>query len=46
MISEVCPEMVALRHGWISADQLKALAEPLKKSGYGNYLIQLLENAC
>ena len=39
-----CPEEVAWRQGWISDDQLGDLAEPLKKSGYGHYLIQLLEN--
>jgi len=38
-----CPEEVAWRMGWISADQLVALASPLCKSGYGNYLLQLLE---
>ena len=38
-----CPEEVAWRMGWISADQLVALAEPLRKSGYGTYLLQLLE---
>ena len=38
-----CPEEVAWRMGWISADQLTALAEPLRKSGYGDYLLQLLE---
>ena len=38
-----CPEEVAWRMGWISADQLTALAEPLRKSGYGEYLLQLLE---
>jgi len=38
-----CPEEVAWRMGWISADQLMALAEPLRKSGYGEYLLQLLE---
>ena len=38
-----CPEEVAWRMGWISADQLSALAEPLRKSGYGEYLLQLLE---
>ena len=41
-----CPEEVAWRHGWISDDQLRALAEPLKKSGYGHYLSQLLGNGC
>jgi len=38
-----CPEEVAWRMGWITADQLTALAEPLRKSGYGDYLLQLLE---
>lgn len=32
-------EEVAWRMGYISTDQLKALAEPLRKSGYGNYLL-------
>jgi glucose-1-phosphate thymidylyltransferase len=39
-----CPEEVAWRQGWISADQLAALAAPLCKSGYGTYLMQLLES--
>ena len=38
-----CPEEVAWRLGWISVDQLAALAAPLRKSGYGDYLLQLLE---
>ncbi len=38
-----CPEEVAWRQGWISAEQLDSLAQPLKKSGYGTYLLQLLE---
>ena len=38
-----CPEEVAWRLGWISSDQLAALAAPLRKSGYGDYLLQLLE---
>ena len=32
------PEQTAFEQGFISAEQLTALAEPLKKSGYGNYL--------
>jgi glucose-1-phosphate thymidylyltransferase len=38
-----CPEEVAWRQGWISSNQLEQLAQPLKKSGYGSYLLQLLE---
>jgi glucose-1-phosphate thymidylyltransferase len=38
-----CPEEVAWRMGWINDDQLCALAEPLQKSGYGTYLLRLLE---
>jgi len=33
-----CPEEIAFRQGWISREQLLALAEPLTKSGYGDYL--------
>jgi glucose-1-phosphate thymidylyltransferase len=38
-----CPEEVAWRLGWIDAGQLERLAGPLKKSGYGDYLLALLE---
>ena len=38
-----CPEEVAWRMGWISGAQLEALALALRKSGYGDYLLQLLE---
>ena len=38
-----CPEEVAYRMGWISAAQLEQLAQPLRKSGYGDYLLKLLE---
>jgi glucose-1-phosphate thymidylyltransferase len=37
-----CPEEVAYRMGYISAEELLALAAPLEKSGYGHYLKQLL----
>lgn len=37
-----CPEEIAYRMGYINAEQLKALAEPLRKSGYGVYLLNLL----
>ena len=38
-----CPEEIAWRNGWISDEQLIALSQALKKSGYGRYLINLLE---
>jgi glucose-1-phosphate thymidylyltransferase len=38
-----CPEEIAFRQGWIHADQLAALAAPLKKNGYGQYLLNLLK---
>ncbi len=34
-------EEVAFRKGWIDADRLKAIAEPMKKNSYGDYLIRL-----
>ena len=37
-----CPEEVAYRMGWINAEQLEQLAQPLRKSGYGDYLLNLL----
>lgn len=37
-----CPEEVAWRLGWIDSEQLERLAQPLRKSGYGTYLLQLL----
>ncbi|RQO59283.1 glucose-1-phosphate thymidylyltransferase [Paucibacter sp. KBW04] len=37
-----CPEEIAFRSGWITADQLAALAQPLAKNGYGQYLQKLL----
>ncbi|MGH3658169.1 MAG: sugar nucleotidyltransferase, partial [Micromonosporaceae bacterium] len=38
-----CVEEVAWRQGLIDNDQLRALAEPLTKSGYGSYLLELLD---
>ncbi|SEJ78823.1 Glucose-1-phosphate thymidylyltransferase [Sphingobium sp. AP50] len=38
-----CPEEIAWRQGFIDDAQLEALAAPLRKSGYGNYLVKLLE---
>lgn len=38
-----CPEEIAWRAGWIDAAQLEALAQPLAKNGYGQYLLDLLK---
>jgi glucose-1-phosphate thymidylyltransferase len=38
-----CPEEVAWRAGFIDDAQLERLADPLKKNGYGRYLLQILE---
>lgn len=38
-----CVEEIAYRRGYISAEQVEALARPLEKSGYGEYLLRLLE---
>ncbi len=40
-----CPEEVAWRMGWIDSDRLEELAQPLKKSGYGTYLLQILADS-
>jgi glucose-1-phosphate thymidylyltransferase len=39
-----CPEEIAYFNRWIDAAQLRALAAPLAKSGYGQYLLSLLEH--
>jgi glucose-1-phosphate thymidylyltransferase len=38
-----CPEEIAFRKKWIDAAQLEQLAQPLKKNGYGQYLLRLLK---
>jgi glucose-1-phosphate thymidylyltransferase len=38
-----CPEEIAFRQGWINATQLEALAQPLAKNGYGQYLLKVLK---
>ena len=38
-----CIEEVAYRNGFITKEQLKTIAEPLIKSGYGNYLLNLIK---
>jgi glucose-1-phosphate thymidylyltransferase len=40
-----CPEEIAWRFGWIGAGELAALAEPLRKNAYGQYLLGLLAEA-
>ena len=37
-----CPEEIAWRNGFISAEQVETLAQPLAKNGYGQYLLRLL----
>jgi glucose-1-phosphate thymidylyltransferase len=39
-----CPEEIAWRHGWIDDAQVERLAQPLAKSGYGQYLLRLLQH--
>ena len=38
-----CPEEIAWRAGWIDAEQLNKLAQPMLKNGYGQYLARLLK---
>jgi len=39
-----CPEEIAWRNGWVSSEELEALARPLQKSGYGQYLLDVLQD--
>jgi glucose-1-phosphate thymidylyltransferase len=39
-----CPEEIAWRHGWIDDAQVERLAKPLAKSGYGQYLLRMLQH--
>lgn len=39
-----CPEEISYRCGYINREQLEKLAEPLKKNGYGQYLLRLLQD--
>jgi glucose-1-phosphate thymidylyltransferase len=39
-----CPEEVAYRNGWLSEAKLREIAQSLRKSGYGEYLIKLIED--
>ncbi|HPH65329.1 MAG TPA: glucose-1-phosphate thymidylyltransferase RfbA [Kofleriaceae bacterium] len=39
-----CPEEIAYRQGWITDTQVEALAKPLAKNGYGQYLLHMLKD--
>ena len=39
-----CPEEIAFNQNWINAEQLQCLAQPLLKTHYGQYLMQLLKS--
>jgi glucose-1-phosphate thymidylyltransferase len=39
-----CPEEIAYRSGWISAEQVEAMAKPMLKNGYGQYLMQIVKS--
>ncbi|WP_038312944.1 glucose-1-phosphate thymidylyltransferase RfbA [Kingella kingae] len=39
-----CLEEIAWRNGWLSSDKIRALAEPMKKNEYGQYLLRLVKN--
>ena len=39
-----CPEEIAFRSGWIDSRQLEALAQPMLKNGYGQYLLKVLND--
>lgn len=38
-----CPEEIAFRHQWIDSEQMKLLADPMLKNGYGQYLLRILD---
>ncbi|EHP6305452.1 glucose-1-phosphate thymidylyltransferase, partial [Escherichia coli] len=38
-----CPEEIAYRKGFIDAEKVKVLAEPLKKNAYGQYLLKMIK---
>jgi len=38
-----CPEEIAFRNGYIDSEQVRKIAEPLGKSGYGDYLLRMLD---
>ncbi|MCX7553456.1 glucose-1-phosphate thymidylyltransferase RfbA [Marinicella sp. S1101] len=42
-IKVACPEEIAFNQGWITADEVMQLAQPIAKNGYGQYLISLIK---
>ncbi len=42
-IKIACPEEIAFNQGWIDAEQVMSLAQPIAKNGYGQYLISLIK---
>jgi glucose-1-phosphate thymidylyltransferase len=38
-----CPEEIAFRNAWVTADKLREIAARLIKSGYGKYLLKLMD---
>ena len=38
-----CLEGIALRHGWITVEKMRELAEPMRKNQYGQYLLQVID---
>ncbi|NLJ00822.1 MAG: glucose-1-phosphate thymidylyltransferase, partial [Bacteroidales bacterium] len=38
-----CLEEIAWNNGWITADKLAEIAEPMKKNSYGQYLLNLIK---
>lgn len=38
-----CLEDIAYREGWITAERLREIAEPMRKNQYGQYLLKILE---
>jgi glucose-1-phosphate thymidylyltransferase len=39
-----CPEEIAFRSGWIDAEQVRRLAQPMLKNGYGQYLLKVISD--
>ena len=37
-----CPEEIAYRQGWVTAEKIRELAQPMSKNGYGQYLLKML----